>query len=244
MKRVLLLAILSGLFAQDKGQKAYEDGKYQEARAYYENVLKNREKDEGAWFGLGASAYQQQDLEIAARSMNTVMNSEDKLLASKAMFNLGNMFRDQQKMEESLAFYRKALELDPTDKDAKVNYEMLKQVIQQQQDQDQNQGSNQDQNSDDNQNKDQNQDSGSKEKQDQSPKENQEKEKNQQSQASKDNKEQVQQQSQEKQEESEQQKTDKQLQAEAILNALKDQEKINQKRQISKAKSKKLEKDW
>ena len=39
-------------------------------------------------------------------------------------------------------------------------------------------------------------------------------------------------------------KTDKQIQAEAILNALKDQEKINQKRQISKSKSKKLEKDW
>jgi len=34
------------------------------------------------------------------------------------------------------------------------------------------------------------------------------------------------------------------MQAEAILNALKDKEQINQKRQIAKAKSRKLEKDW
>ncbi len=46
------------------------------------------------------------------------------------------------------------------------------------------------------------------------------------------------------QDESQDEKTDKQMQAEAILNALKDQEKINQKRQIAKSKSRKLEKDW
>ena len=44
--------------------------------------------------------------------------------------------------------------------------------------------------------------------------------------------------------EDDEQKTDQQIQAEAILNALKDQEKINQKRQIKKARSRKMEKDW
>ena len=46
------------------------------------------------------------------------------------------------------------------------------------------------------------------------------------------------------QKESDEQKTDQQIQAEAILNALKDQEKINQKRQIKTARSRKMEKDW
>ena len=58
----------------------------------------------------------------------------------------------------------------------------------------------------------------------------------------KENKEQEQ--SQVKRDESQEQRSDKQMQAEAILNALKDKEKINQKRQIAKAKSRKLEKDW
>ena len=240
-----LLLFLGLVFGQDKGKTAYEDGKFDEARAYYEHVLKNRKKDDAAHFGLGATAYQQQDMETAARSLNNVMHSEDKSLASKAMYNLGNMFRDQQKMEESLGLYRKAIELDPTDEDAKVNYELLKQVLRQQQqqqekdsDKDQNQEKQdqqkQDQNSEyhdeQNQNKDQDKD---KKEQDQ-----------QQSQSNEEKKEQEQQQTQAKQDESQDEKTDKQMQAEAILNALKDQEKINQKRQIAKSKSRKLEKDW
>ena len=39
-------------------------------------------------------------------------------------------------------------------------------------------------------------------------------------------------------------KSDELMQAEAILNALKDQEKINQKQKILKAKSFKFDKDW
>ena len=38
--------------------------------------------------------------------------------------------------------------------------------------------------------------------------------------------------------------SDEQIQAEAILNSLKNQEKINQKQKLLKVKSRKLEKDW
>ena len=137
IRLLTFLFYLGVLFGQDKGKKAYEEGHYDEARVYYEHVLKNRKKDDGAQFGLGVTAYQQKDMETAARALNNAMNSDDKSLASKAMYNLGNMFRDQQKMEESLALYRKAIELDPTDEDAKVNYELLKQVLQQQEQQQQ-----------------------------------------------------------------------------------------------------------
>ena len=36
-----LLLFLGLVFGQDKGKTAYEDGKFDEARAYYERVLKN-----------------------------------------------------------------------------------------------------------------------------------------------------------------------------------------------------------
>ena len=244
------LFYLGVLFGQDKGKKAYEEGHYDEARVYYEHVLKNRKKDDGAQFGLGVTAYQQKDMETAARALNNAMNSDDKSLASKAMYNLGNMFRDQQKMEESLALYRKAIELDPTDEDAKVNYELLKQVLQQQEQQQQDkqnqekdqekqdqQKQNQDSEGQDEQNK--NQDKQEKGEDQQKQQEDQQK-----SQSEKEEEKKVHQPSQAKQDETQDQKTDKQIQAEAILNALKDQEKINQKRQIAKSKSRKLEKDW
>ena len=244
IRLLAFLLYLGVLFGQDKGKKAYEEGQYDEARIYYEHVLKNRKKDNGAQFGLGVTAYQQKDMETAARALNNAMNSDDKSLASKAMYNLGNMFRDQQKMEESLALYRKAIELDPTDEDAKVNYELLKQVEQQQQQDKQNQE--QDQEKQDQQKQDQDsegQDEQNKNQDNQEKSEDQQKQQEDQQQ-SQSEKEKEQQQSQAKKDETQDQKTDKQMQAEAILNALKDQEKINQKRQIAKSKSRKLEKDW
>ncbi|MEC7745664.1 MAG: tetratricopeptide repeat protein [Candidatus Neomarinimicrobiota bacterium] len=236
----IIILLMSALQAQDKGRKAYESGKYDEARAYYEHVLNNRKNDAAAQFGLGATAYKQQDMEIATRSLNAVKNSDDPSLAAKALYNLGNMFRDQQKMAESLAMYRKALELDPMDEDAKINYELLKQVIEQQQTEEQEQQ--QDQNSDqkkedDGQNQasqDQQQDNKEDQKQNHPNQENQKQSE----------KPAQQEQSQVEQEASQGKKSDKQMQAEAILNALKDQEKINQKRQIAKSKSRKMEKDW
>ena len=188
-------------------------------------------------------------METAARALNNAMNSDDKSLASKAMYNLGNMFRDQQKMEESLALYRKAIELDPTDEDAKVNYELLKQVLQQQEQQQQQDEQNQEQDQEkgeDQQKQDQDSEGQDEQNKDQEKQEDQQKqqEDQQQSQSEKEKEKKEQQQSQEKQDETQDKKTDKQMQAEAILNALKDQEKINQKRQIAKSKSRKLEKDW
>ena len=234
------ILLLSALHGQDKGRKAYESGKYDEARAYYEHALNNRKNDDAAQFGLGATAYKQQDMEIATRSLNAVKNSDNPLLAAKALYNLGNMFRDQQKMAESLAMYRKAIELDPMDEDAKINYELLKQVIEQQQteQQDQQQDQNSEQRKDDDEqhqaSQDQQQDNKEDQKQSQQNQENQKQSE----------KPAQQQQPQVEKEASQGKKSDKQMQAEAILNALKDQEKINQKRQIAKSKSRKMEKDW
>ena len=248
IRLLAFLLYLGVLFGQDKGKKAYEEGHYDEARVYYEHVLNNRKKDNGAQFGLGVTAYQQKDMETAARALNNAMNSDDKSLASKAMYNLGNMFRDQQKMEESLALYRKAIELDPADEDAKVNYELLKQVLQQQEQQQQEdkQNQEQDQEKQDQQKQDQDSEGQDEQNKDQEKQEDQQKqqEDQQQSQSEKEKEKKEQQQSQAKKDEMQDQKTDKQMQAEAILNALKDQEKINQKRQIAKSKSRKLEKDW
>ena len=236
----IIILLLSALQGQDKGRKAYESEKYDEARAYYKHVLNNRKNDAAAQFGLGATAYKQQDMELATRSLNAVKNSDDPSLAAKALYNLGNMFRDQQKMAESLAMYRKAIELDPMDEDAKINYELLKQVIEQQQTEEQEQQ--QDQNS-----KQKKEDDGQNQASQDQQQDNKEDQKhNHQNQGNQKQSEKPaqQQQSQVEQEASQGKKSDKQMQAEAILNALKDQEKINQKRQISKSKSRKMEKDW
>jgi Ca-activated chloride channel family protein len=257
MMRIILICLLFEIIlAQDKGQSLYQKGKYDEARAYYENILQNRKNDPSAQFDLGVTAYQQKDYETSVRNLNAVLNAEDKSLASKAHYNIGNLFREQQKLEDGAAFYRKAIELDPSDEDAKVNFELLKRQLQNQE-QKQDQQSNQDQNSENQQNKDQqsSQDKDSKTQQEEDQKLQEQSSENQAQKDSQDQEQSEQERDQAKQDvqnqeeqlnpvEKQEEKTDKQIQAEAILNALKDQEKINQKRQIARTKFQKMEKDW
>ena len=193
---IILLLIVNVSFSQDKGKTAYENGNYNDARLYYENILKSRENDNAAKYGLGVSAYKQNDIEGALSALKETTNTDDKVLASKSYYNLANILRESGEMEESLEYYKKSIVLNPEDKDAKINYELLKQTLKQQQDQQQ------------------------------------------------DQQQQDQQQQDQQQQDQQQSELNKKKEAEAILNALRDKEKINQKFQIKKAASRKMEKDW
>ena len=69
-----------------------------------------------------------------------------------AYYNLGNAQFVQQKLQEALSSYRKALTLRPDDMEAKYNYALTKKLLEQ--NQNQNQDQQQDQNQDQNQNQD------------------------------------------------------------------------------------------
>ena len=185
---IIFILLINVGFPKDKGKAAFDNGNYADARFYYENILRSRENDDAAKYGLGVSAYKQNDIESALRALKESTNTGDKNLASKSYYNLANILRESGEMEESLKYYKKSILLNPLDKDAKINYELLKQIMEQQQDQ--------------------------------------------------------QQQDQQQQGQEEQLESSKKKEAEAILNALRDQEKINQKFQIKKAASRKMEKDW
>ena len=132
-KSIILFLLFSTLMGQDKGQKLFEQEKYAEARKYYEFILKKRDEDKAALFGVGSSAYYQNDIEGALNSFGNTLDTEDDQLKSKSYYNLARILQDKNELEKSLALYRKSLELDPNDIDAKVNYELLKSQISQNQ---------------------------------------------------------------------------------------------------------------
>ena len=138
--------------------------------------------------------------------------------------------QDKNELEKSLAFYRKSLELNPADIDAKVNYELLKRQISQNQ-KDENQSN--EQSSERNENENSEKEDENNELAEQNKKEQEESKGDKQDETSQNN----------PGNEGEN-KSDELMQAEAILNALKDQEKINQKQKILKTKSLKFDKDW
>ena len=234
----------------DKGIDYYNNNEFEKARQYYESILIDRNDDPATNFGLGATAFQQQDYAAAMKGFETALGTDNDKLKSSAYYNMANILAQNKRLEESLAFFRKSLELNPSDLDAKINYELIKfQLQQQQQQQNQDQNQNQDENDkDDEQSGDQKKQDQQKDKQQQEQNaqndSSDEQESEQQSNQNEDQQEdQTQQQQQDIAENEKQEAQDKQNAA-AILDALKKDEKINKKQQMSRAKKRKLEKDW
>jgi len=228
----------------DKGIDYYNNNEFEKARQYYESVIMDRNDDPAANFGLGSTAFQQQDYAAAMKGFETALGTDNNELKSSAYYNMANILAQNQRLEESLAFFRKSLELNPSDLDAKINYELIKFQLQQQQ-QNQDQNKNQDENNkDDEQTGDQKQQDKQQQEQNAKNDSSDEEESEQQSNQNEDQQEdQSQQQQQDMAENGKQESQDKQNAA-AILDALKKDEKINKKQQMSLTKKRKLEKDW
>jgi Ca-activated chloride channel homolog len=226
-------------FTQDKGLKSYNDGDYLTSRNYYQNILSKRKNDKEARFGLGASLFKTDSLNMAGELFRSLINSDDKELASMAAFNYANILKNNQKNKESLEYFKKAIKLNSKNKDAKINYELLKNLMNAQQDQSQQDQSQQDQSQQDQSQQDQSQ-------QDQSQQDQSQQDQSQQDQSQQDQSETGKSKPQ-KVEDGENQnlsKNNRKMQAEAILDALKNEERVNKIRQIKSARSKTLEKDW
>ena len=204
------------IIANDKGMDLFNNGNYKEAAEYYRSILKERGEDNAASFNLGASQYFMEDKVSALKRFEQALGSKDRMLQSKALYNMARILQDQNELDKSLSLYKKSLELNPKDIDSKINYELLKKMINQQNTQDQENDQNQE-GSEEQQN-DQNQEGSEKQKQNSS--------------------------NSKTEDVLEPEKSDQIRQAEAILNAIKGQEKINQKNKILKSKSFKLDKDW
>ena len=243
--KFFLLFFVSISIGADKGIDHYNNNEFEKARQYYESILIDRNDDPAANFGLGATAFQQQDYAAAMKGFETALGTDNDKLKSSAYYNMANILAQNQRLEESLAFFRKSLELNPSDLDAKINYELIKFQLQQQQQQNQDQNKNQDENNkDDEQTGDQKQQDKQQQEQNAKNDSSDEEESEQQSNQNEDQQEdQSQQQQQDMAENGKQESQDKQNAA-AILDALKKDEKINKKQQMSRTKKRKLEKDW
>jgi len=218
------------LLADDEGLNNYRNKKFEEAKKYYEQILSVRENDPAASLGLGASQYQLGDIPNASKAFEDALKSKNTNIQDRAYYNLGNSFYSQQMMKESIAYYRKALELNPKDEDAKFNYELAKYIAQQQQDQKQDGGDDQ-QDQDDQQKNDSKNDNKQDNKPQDTDKQEPDKQEDQESESN-------------QQEKRDSPKSQKQVNAEAILDALKDDEKIHQKVKMAQQSSRKFEKDW
>jgi len=132
---IIIFIFYSYSFAicEDKGIKLYNNNQFDKAKEYYEKILLERKEDAIASFGLGATAFQQNDFSLAMKGFESSLNTDNKELKSSAYYNMANVLAENERLEESLAFYRQSLVLNPNDLDSKINYELVKFRLQQEQ---------------------------------------------------------------------------------------------------------------
>lgn len=249
MKQVLIIMIAVLLFGPGDGKKKGRQGnvlygqeQYEDAmNAYREGIDAVQDDGPGAVHSgllnnLGAALYRTGDMEqagIAFSSAGSMALAPEDLV--RASYNAGNAAFQAEQLEQALEHYRRALLNDPSNADAKFNYEFAKRRLEEQQQQDQQQDQ-QDENQENQENQDQ---------QDQEGEQDQE---NQQEQEQQQNSEDPGQQQQEQQQEQEQREDPTQLseeEAQRILQALEnEEEQLLRQVQKMKTRPRRVEKDW
>ena len=111
--RVLIIAFLINInfiFSQDKGLDYYRNQEFEAAKNYYESIILESDNNPEAQLGKGSSSFQLGDYDSAKGAFEQSLRSNDNIIRSKALYNLGNTLYQNQKNEEALAYYRKELE--------------------------------------------------------------------------------------------------------------------------------------
>jgi Ca-activated chloride channel family protein len=215
------------------GNEAYEKSKFPDAEVDYKKALVIDAGSREAKFNLGNADYKQQRFDEAQRNYNTTIATfTDPIHQSMGYYNLGNALFRSNKIEESVEAYKRALRLNPTDEDARYNYQLAKDRLKQQNQQQQGNQNKQDKNQ---------QDKQSQQQQNNSQQQNQKDQQRDQPQPEQAKQDRTQQQAQAQQQKNQMPKE----QADRILEALRNNEKELQK-QLRKRRAARvyIEKDW
>ncbi|MBA7697882.1 Cell division coordinator CpoB [subsurface metagenome] len=151
---VFLLFVKNNTFASarkkvNQGNNYYGQEKYEKAIERYRDAQIDSPESHPVHFNLGDSLYKTGKYEDAVKEFEKSTYSRDIALQSKAYYNMGNSFYRMGKLPESILYYKKALEIDPEDEDAKYNIEFvqkkIKEMMDKQKDQKQDSGQQQQQ---------------------------------------------------------------------------------------------------
>ena len=189
--------------AKKEAEQAYLAGDYAAAQAKYQYLIDSLQvKDDRVTLNLANAQYHLQDSINALRNYKQLIESQNQQVSSLAYQQLGEIAFEKKEYEPALQHYKQSLKKNSANEDARYNYELLKKLIKEQEEQEQ---QNQEQQNEDQEKKDQ-------ENQDQEQnQENQEQNKeSQEQQEQKDGEEQEQEQEQQEGEEQEQEDQEQQ----------------------------------
>jgi len=236
-----------------KGNKLYEDEKYDEAAEKYHKALEKEQTNVKGKFNLGNASYASEDYDAAIEQFSAAAElADDDAVKANSFYNLGNSYfkkakeiqddsgelgfgesegKDQEAFKQSMEAYKNALRLNPNDDNAKRNLALAQRYIRRKQQQQQQQQQKE--------NQQQQQQNQQQQEEQQQENQNQNQQQQQQSDAQK---------KQQKSNEGEGEKTPKELTKEEAMELLKiinnEEKRVQEKLRKDGARGKKLEKDW
>lgn len=148
-----------------EGNELFKEKRYAEAEAAFKKALQENGNSPIAKFNLATTYLKQVNLNDTTQNgllsetqqlLKETASIADPKLASKAYYDLGNIFYNQKNYAQSIAMYKDALRRNPDDDQARQNLRLAQKQLQNQQNQQQNQDNKQNNKDQQKQNQDQN----------------------------------------------------------------------------------------
>lgn len=107
-----------------KGNQLYQQSQFDLAEAQYRKALEYDPDNEKAKYNLANALYRQNKLDEVSKLLEELAgNSKDNSLKSAAYYNQGVAYSKMKNLDASIESYKKALRLNPEDKEARENLE-------------------------------------------------------------------------------------------------------------------------
>ncbi|OQX53589.1 MAG: hypothetical protein B5M48_03160 [Candidatus Omnitrophica bacterium 4484_213] len=125
-----------------EGNSFYRQGKFDEALKYYNEAKVDMPDSDVVNFNMGAALYQKGDYEKAIKAFNKALLSDNPKIEEKAAYNIGNSKYRLGTLKkntdlssavglyrEALDYYKRAIELNEKDINAKYNHEFVEREL-------------------------------------------------------------------------------------------------------------------
>lgn len=112
-----------------EGNKLYEKENYDEALRKYTDAQIDRPESPEIFFNIANILYKQRKYSDAEQMLEKAIPQSETQLEANIHYNIGNCKYKQGQLRESIDYYKKALEINPNDEDAKYNIEFVEKKI-------------------------------------------------------------------------------------------------------------------
>lgn len=197
-----------------EGKSAYLSGDYKTAISKYNYLIDSLSvTDEEIKLNLANALFKSNDTTAALQQYQHLTDSKTKSISSRAYQQLGVMDNREGKFEQALNYFKQAIKADPTNDEARYNYEMLKKKLDEKKKQEE-QEKNKEENKDQKKEEQKDQEKKDQEKKDQEKKDQEKKDQEKKDQEKKDQEKKDQEDKESKEEKSEEQKQEEKDQEE------------------------------